>query len=104
MEIDNSLSDPHIVLGTIALLYDWDWDKAKDELTTGNYVNLKSLETFNCAAHVLQVTGGAADAEESLRKALQDDPLSISLKYRNLHAIHITSVVLIHQSFNTESP
>jgi serine/threonine-protein kinase len=79
LEIDDSLSDPHIVLGTIALLYDWDWDKAKVELAEGNMINLKSIETFNCAAHVLQVTGRASEADESLNRALENDPLSISL-------------------------
>lgn len=79
LEIDNTLSDPHIVLGTIALLYDWNWDKAREELTVGNYVNLKSFETFNCAAHVLQVTGRASEAADSLHRALENDPLSISL-------------------------
>jgi len=79
LEIDNTLSDPHTVLGLVALLYDWDWDKAKEELTEGNVLNLKSIETFNCAAHVLQLTGRASEADEVLRRALENDPLSISL-------------------------
>ena len=79
LEIDNTLSDPHVVLGLVALLYDWDWDKAKDELSQGNEVSLQSIETFNCTAHVLQITGRAADADEPLHRALDNDPLSISL-------------------------
>ncbi len=79
LEIDNTLSDPHTVLGLIALLYDWDWGKAKEELTKGDVVNLQSIETFNCAAHVLHLTGRASEADESLRRALENDPLSISL-------------------------
>jgi tetratricopeptide (TPR) repeat protein len=79
LEIDNTLSDPHTILGMVALLYDWDWDKAKAELAEGAIVNLKSIEMFNCTAHILQVTGRAVDADGSLRSALKDDPLSISL-------------------------
>ncbi len=79
LEIDPTLSDPHTILGTVALLYDWDWDKAKEELTERRWVNLQSIETFNCAAHVLHVTGRAAEADESLHRALENDPLSISL-------------------------
>jgi len=79
LEIDRSLSDPHTVLGLVALLYDWDWDKAKEELIEGDVVNLQSIETFNCAAHILQMTGRAAEADEPLRRALENDPLSISL-------------------------
>ncbi len=79
LEINNTLSDPHIVLGTVALFYDWDWDKAKAELTDGNRVNLQSIETFNCAAHTLQATGRTSEADAALHRALENDPLSISL-------------------------
>ncbi len=79
LEIDHILSDAHTVLGLVALLYDWDWDTAREELTENNVLNLKSIETFNCAAHVLQVTGRASEADQPLRRALENDPLSISL-------------------------
>ena len=79
LQIDRTLSDPHTILGLVALLYDWDWDKAKEELAKGDAVNLQSIETFNCSAHVLQVTGRASEADETLRRALENDPLSISL-------------------------
>jgi TolB-like protein len=32
LEIDSSLNDPHTVLGLVALMYDWNWEKAQDEL------------------------------------------------------------------------
>ena len=79
LAIDETLSDPHTVLGLVALLYDWDWEKAKDELAEGSFVNLRSIEMFNCSAHVLQMTGRAVDADGSLRSALKSDPLSVSL-------------------------
>lgn len=79
LELDQTLSDPHVILGLVALLYDWDLNKAKEELAKGDAVNLQSIETFNCTAHVLQVTGRASEADESLRRALENDPLSISL-------------------------
>jgi TolB-like protein/DNA-binding winged helix-turn-helix (wHTH) protein len=79
LELDNTLSDPHIVLGLVALLYDWDWDKAKEELANGSVVNLKSMETFSCTAHVLQITGRASDVDDTMRRALDDDPISIAL-------------------------
>ncbi|MDQ3750332.1 MAG: protein kinase [Acidobacteriota bacterium] len=79
LELDNTLSDPHLILGQIALLYEWDWDKAKAELTEGNSVIPQSIETFNCAAHVLQSTGRISEADQSLHRALEADPLSIQL-------------------------
>lgn len=79
LELDNTLSDPHIILGLVALLYDWDWQRAKEELANGSVVNLKSMEAFSCTAHVLQVTGRASDADETLHRALENDPVSIAL-------------------------
>lgn len=79
LEMDDSLSDPHIVLGLVALLYDWDRNRALEELANGTVVNLKSIETFSCTVHVLQVSGKASDVQDPLRRALEDDPLSIAL-------------------------
>jgi len=79
LDIDSSLNDPHTVLGLVELLYDWNWDKAQDELVEGTSVNLRSVEAFNCTAHVLQMARRTSDADEALRRALQNDPLSISL-------------------------
>lgn len=62
-----------------ALLYDWDWNKAKEELSNGSVVNLKSMETFSCTAHVLQITGRASDVDDTLHRALEDDPISMAL-------------------------
>jgi tetratricopeptide (TPR) repeat protein len=77
--LEPSLREPHIVLGLVALMFDWKWDEAKDELLEGGSVNLKAIETFNCTAHVLQMAGQTSDADEELQRALKDDPLSKSL-------------------------
>jgi TolB-like protein len=77
--IDPTLREPHIVLGLVALMYDWNWDKANDELIEGASVNLKAIETFNCTAHVLQMTGKTSDADADLRRALKNDPFSKTL-------------------------
>jgi tetratricopeptide (TPR) repeat protein len=79
LELDDTLSDPHIVLGLVALLYDWDSNKARAELANGSVVNLKSMETFSCTAHVLQITGRATDADDTLHRAIDDDPISVPL-------------------------
>ncbi|MEP7075360.1 MAG: winged helix-turn-helix domain-containing protein [Acidobacteriota bacterium] len=79
LKLDPTLNDPHIVLGMVALLYDWNWNKAQEELTEGTSINLKSFEVFSCAAHVLQMAGKTPDADEALSRALTDDPLSVHL-------------------------
>jgi DNA-binding winged helix-turn-helix (wHTH) protein/TolB-like protein len=79
LELDPTLSDPHAILGLVALLYDWDVNKARAELANGSVVNLKSMETFSCTAHVLQLTGRTSDADETLHHAIDDDPISVAL-------------------------
>jgi eukaryotic-like serine/threonine-protein kinase len=79
LEIDSSLSDPHTTLGVVALLYDWDWENAKQELANGGRVDPRSLETFSCTAHLLESTGRTSEADQTLRRALENDPLSIPL-------------------------
>ena len=79
LALDPSLHEPHIVLGLVSLMYDWNWDKAGDELLEGGLVKLKSIEEFNCTAHVLQMKGKTSDADDALRQALKDNPLSKSL-------------------------
>ncbi len=79
LEIDSGLSDPHAVLGIVALLYNWDWEKAKQELTNNGVVVPRNLEAFTCTAHLLESTGRTGEAERTLHQALEDDPLSIPL-------------------------
>jgi len=79
LEIDSTLSDPHLVLGMVALLYDWDWDTAKRELASGNIVDPGNLEGFACTAHILESTGRTTDADRTLHQALENDPLSVPL-------------------------
>lgn len=78
-QLDDTLPDPFIVLGLVDLLYDWDPNKAKAELANGSVVNLRSMEAFSCTAHVLQITGQATEADNTLRRAIDDDPISIPL-------------------------
>ncbi len=108
LEIDKNLPDPHSVLGIVALLYDWDWDTAKNELAQSNVITPQSLEGFSCAAHVLQATERTTEADASLRQALAEDPLSIPLNTElgcnSYYARHYDeSIAQYREALNIES-
>ena len=54
LTLDPEQPDAHVVLGLLRLLYDWEWDDARRELTLGNTLRPQVVETFTCAAHLLQ--------------------------------------------------
>ncbi len=79
-QLDSSLSDAHATLGNVYLFYDWDYDAAERELTLSGQFNPKAIETFSCAAHILESTGRPIEAEQQIRNALLSDPLSVVLR------------------------
>jgi TolB-like protein/tetratricopeptide (TPR) repeat protein len=80
VQLDNSLSDAHATLGAVHLLYDWDYDAAQREMSLSGQFNPKALETFSCAAHILESTGRSTEAERQIRNALVSDPMSTALR------------------------
>ena len=79
LELDSSLVDAHITRGTINLLFDWDFNRARQELLSSQGMNPKAIETFSCSAHILEATGKGPDAENEIRRALALDPLSVTV-------------------------
>jgi tetratricopeptide (TPR) repeat protein len=76
LSLDPELSDPQFVLGIIALMYEWDWDRAEKYLVQAQFAKPYALEIFGCTAHLLHGIGRTNDAELTLKQALQADPVS----------------------------
>jgi len=76
LQLDNSLTDAHVNLGVINLLFDWDSRAARKELMFTSGLLPEAVETFSCSAHLLESTGAPFDAEKQIRHALLLDPLS----------------------------
>jgi tetratricopeptide (TPR) repeat protein len=74
------LTDPHIVIGLVNLLYHWNWDEAKRELMGGDSLRPQVVDTFTCSAHLLETAGHGPEAEREIRQALASDPVSVALK------------------------
>ena len=79
LTLDPEQPDAHVVLGLVRLLYDWNWDESRRELTLSNSLRPQVVETFTCAAHLLETAGRGTEAEREIRQALITDPLSVSL-------------------------
>ena len=79
LAIDPEQPDAHVVLGLVRLLYDWDWDESRREMTLSNTLRPQVVETFTCAAHLLETTGRGPEAEREIRQGLVNDPLSVPL-------------------------
>jgi TolB-like protein len=79
LSLDPDLAGPRWVLGVVALLYDWDFETARRNLVDGDRVRPEALPGFGCLGHLLQALGRAQDAEASLKRALAEDPVSVSL-------------------------
>jgi len=76
VELDPSLSEAHEALGHVLLLYDWDWNRARQE-----YAEAIRLHPFFSTAHqrmalLMSVTGELEGAVDEIRKAEKLDPLS----------------------------
>ncbi len=79
LRADPDFVDAHVVLGVLALVYDWDFAAAERELSTSGGTNPRAIDTFTCTVHLMQsIKPGQADRE--IQTALAADPLSGTLR------------------------
>jgi TolB-like protein/DNA-binding winged helix-turn-helix (wHTH) protein/Tfp pilus assembly protein PilF len=76
LELDDSSSEAHDALGSIADIYDWDWTRAETEHRRALELNPSNAAAhLEYAAHLVSV-GQREKASEEVRKAQSLDPLS----------------------------
>jgi TolB-like protein/DNA-binding winged helix-turn-helix (wHTH) protein len=75
LQLDNTMADPHSVLGYVELFYDWDWSAAEEQ-----YRLTMALSPNNAWAHEWHARGLAVQGrtEEAIREANQVIALSPS--------------------------
>ena len=76
IELDNSLAEPHISLGRIKNVYDWDREGAEKELKFAIELNPNSSLAHMRYAEFFTLHGKHEEAVAESRKALTLDPLS----------------------------
>lgn len=76
LQIDPDLAEAHNSLGTIHLLYDWDWQAAEAEFRLALWLNPSYATAHQIYGLFLVLMGREAEAIESVRHAVRLDPLS----------------------------
>jgi len=76
LELDNSLSEVHFVLGGISCWVDWDYAKAEKELRQAIALNPNNSAARAYLSHVLNILHQPKEAMEQIDQAIQLDPFN----------------------------
>jgi serine/threonine-protein kinase len=93
LDIDPALCDAHAVLGSVAVLHDLDWDKAKREFELAEREIVSPALRVLHAYYYLLPWRRIGEAVREVERALRDDPLNATL-----HRIHGVCLSLIGRS------
>lgn len=75
--LDSSISEAHVALGTLAHMYEWNWEKAQKEYQRAIELNPNNSNAYIYYSQFLfSVRGEFQEARKHIEKALQLDPLS----------------------------
>ena len=83
LSLDDTLAYAHSTLGTIELLYDWDWSAAEEQFKRTMELNPNNVWAHEWHSRALVTTGRTEEAitEAKLSIALDPSPLSWGLPY-----------------------
>jgi TolB-like protein/Flp pilus assembly protein TadD len=77
MALDETLAMAHVSVGWIALVYDWEWQKAKKSFERARELNPNDPDVYNGLAFWYSMVAGRFDeAIEMMQTAVKLDPLS----------------------------
>jgi tetratricopeptide (TPR) repeat protein len=76
LKIDSTLAEAHTALGTIALMYEWDFAAARRELLRAIALNASDVIAYSEYANLVGIQGHPDSALALLRQARALDPLS----------------------------
>jgi serine/threonine-protein kinase len=79
LELDPTLGEAHIIRGIIAMIYEWEWDRAESELRHGLVLKPDSPLGHTWYAVFLSTQGRFEQGIQQARIAEALDPLSISI-------------------------
>ncbi len=79
VELDPSLAEGHIALGTIALLYEWQWAQSEKELVRALELDPGSASAHSEYAYYLLAMARLDEAVAEAHRALTLDPLSLGV-------------------------
>lgn len=77
LEIDENLSEAHVVLGWVAFWYEWDWQTAESELQRAIELAPNNPDAYRAYAHLLSNSGRHDEALLEIKRARELDPLTL---------------------------
>ena len=79
LALDPTLARPYAILGLVAAFVEWNWAEGDRLLQRARALDPNYAYGYGWSANVLQAQGRFAEAEAMLLRALELDPLSLSL-------------------------
>jgi len=76
LELDDTLTEAHEVMGAVHLFFDWDWAGAEKELSRAQALNPNDTGASVLEAYYLEATGRTEGAIPALKRGAEIDPLS----------------------------
>ncbi len=76
IQLDNTLAETHAALGSVLLLYDWDWAAAGKEMERAVQINPRYPNTYQTYFDWLLLVGRRRQAEAMIPLCSQFDPLN----------------------------
>ncbi len=77
LAIDDTLSEAHMTMGAVRLLYDWNWAEAAKELKRAQTLNPNYAPAHQLYGYYLEAMGRVDEAQAEMKRALELDPLSL---------------------------
>jgi eukaryotic-like serine/threonine-protein kinase len=82
VELDDTLSEAHAVLGVVIYFYDWKWKEAEREFKRAVELDPNSADSHQFYAQLLSNQGRQAEAIAEIRRAREIDPLNLLINAR----------------------
>jgi len=88
LELDEDLSEVHVSIGVIKMVFDWDWEGAEEELKLAIGLNPNNFDAHREYALLLFRTYRYVEAEKEFFISMELDPLNF-LPVRDLRALYL---------------
>ncbi|MEP7149764.1 MAG: tetratricopeptide repeat protein [Acidobacteriota bacterium] len=88
LELDDQLSQAHVMLGYVASWYEWDWKTAETEMRRGVTLDPNSADAHRGLSILLTLLGRHDEAIAEMKAAREIDPLSLPTNALEAQALH----------------
>jgi TolB-like protein/Tfp pilus assembly protein PilF/class 3 adenylate cyclase len=77
LKLDDTLSEAHLSIGIVKLLYDWDFAEADKELRRAKELDPKDAQVYHFYGHYLELLGRFDEAAAETKRGIEFDPTNL---------------------------